>query len=59
MDKSKMAKPGTKAKIPEAPTTEPLGFQGGVIQGFPTQKGATENEFCRKCGKKKCNPCKG
>ena len=44
MDQSKIGN-----KIPEAPKTSPLGFKGGVIQGFPTQKNASPNEFCDKC----------
>ncbi len=38
--------------IPEAPKTSDLGFKGGVIQGFPTTKNATPNEFCSECGVK-------
>lgn len=36
--------------IPEAPKPKAKGFQGGVMQGFPTTKGASKNEVCPKCG---------
>ena len=54
--------------IPEAPKAANVGFKGGVIQGFPTTKNATPNEFCSECGckvggccpDKHCgNPCGG
>lgn len=63
-----MDKSMPKGEIPKAPKTARYGFQGGVIQGFPTTKNATPNEFCESCGCKvggehKCphmgNPCGG
>ena len=57
-----MDKSMPSGRIPKAPRTTEKGFKGGVIQGFPTTKGASKNEVCPKCGcycKKESGCCKG